>query len=178
MSITYNYKKGSEKNFPDDVISARFRIYKDKDASGKEEVWTRTVKRPPEITARTKLVKYFQEEEGKFETECKDGLVPIKPAAEPAFVDYAAEVIEKKHVVLRNKRNCPNSKSPPLGKLHNGNRFLMRRLREGVFQRCSTIAHTLRRDVLRPVDVSQRHIVEIVKNGNINIIRTANGNVL
>jgi len=97
MSITYNYKKGSEKNFPDDVISARFRIYKDKDTSGKEEVWTRTVKRPPEIAARTKLEKYFRDEGDKFEKECKAGLVPIKPTAGPTFVKYATEVIEKNH---------------------------------------------------------------------------------
>lgn len=96
MSITYNYKKGSEKKFPDDVISARFRIYKDKAASGKEEVWTRTEKRPPEIVARTKLEKYFRDREDAFEKECKAGLVSVKPSASPTFVDYAARVIKRK----------------------------------------------------------------------------------
>ena len=96
-AITYNYKKGSNRAFPDDVISARIRVYKDKDASGKEKVWTHTVKRPPEITARTKLVNYFNDEKKKFEEECKDGLVPIKPTAGPTFVKYAAAVIEEKH---------------------------------------------------------------------------------
>ena len=55
---------------------------------------------------------------------------------------------------------------------------MVRRFRKRVFERRAAVADAVRADVLRPVDMPQRHIVKAVKYGRIDVIRAAGAQLL